>query len=191
MIAPGDIAPRRDSEHELYVAVLSNALHRATDTGRVITCPFIPGRVPEDLLAMVVAVEQPNGTLLPELVQWLHVAALGAPLGNAGVAALRSRGCLGRDSSALLALSPAKIPDIARYHRKMSDVLIRDIPDDVLASLDAIAARLGLSRTEYIRRRLAQDAQTARVTVTAADLRRLRGAVAGLGDPELMRQAWR
>lgn len=47
----------------------------------------------------------------------------------------------------------------------MSDVLIRDIPDDVLASLDAIAARLGLSRTEYIRRRLAQDAQTARVTV--------------------------
>lgn len=66
MIAPGDIAPRRDSEHELYVAVLSNALHRATDTGRVITCPFIPGRVPEDLLAMVVAVEQPNGTLLPE-----------------------------------------------------------------------------------------------------------------------------
>lgn len=99
--------------------------------------------------------------------------------------------CLGRDSSALLALSPAKIPDIARYHRKMSDVLIRDIPDDVLASLDAVAARLGLSRTEYIRRRLAQDAQTARVTVTAADLRRLRGAVAGLGDPELMRQAWR
>lgn len=89
MIAPGDIAPRRDSEHELYVAVLSNALHRATDTGRVITCPFIPGRVPEDLLAIVVAVEQPNGTLLPELVQWLHVAALGAPLGNAGVAALR------------------------------------------------------------------------------------------------------
>lgn len=80
MIAPGDIAPRRDSEHELYVAVLSNALHRAADTGRVITCPF---------LAMVVAVEQPNGTLLPELVQWLHVAALGAPLGNAGVAALR------------------------------------------------------------------------------------------------------
>ncbi len=189
MIAPGDIAPRRDSEHELYVAVLSNALHRATDTGRVITCPFIPGRVPEDLLAMVVAVEQPNGTLLPELVQWLHVAALGAPLGTR--AWRPTRGCLGRDSSALLALSPAKIPDIARYHRKMSDVLIRDIPDDVLASLDAIAARLGLSRTEYIRRRLAQDAQTARVTVTAADLRRLRGAVAGLGDPELMRQAWR
>ncbi|MGB5110939.1 MAG: toxin, partial [Mycobacterium sp.] len=42
MIAPGDIAPRSDSEHELYVAVLSNAIHLAADTGRVITCPFIP-----------------------------------------------------------------------------------------------------------------------------------------------------
>ncbi|WP_044095854.1 hypothetical protein [Mycobacterium canetti] len=89
MIAPGDIAPRRDSEHELYVAVLSNALHLAADTGRVITCPFIPGRVPEDLMSLVVAVEQPNGTLLPELVQWLPVAALDEPLGNVGVAALR------------------------------------------------------------------------------------------------------
>ncbi|CCK58325.1 Conserved protein of unknown function [Mycobacterium canettii CIPT 140070010] len=68
---------------------MSNALHLAADTGRVITCPFIPGRVPEDLMALVVAVEQPNGTLLPELVQWLPVAALDEPLGNVGVAALR------------------------------------------------------------------------------------------------------
>jgi hypothetical protein len=43
VITPGDIAPRRDSEHELYVAVLSNAIHLAADTGRVITCPFIAG----------------------------------------------------------------------------------------------------------------------------------------------------
>jgi tetraacyldisaccharide-1-P 4'-kinase len=72
----------------------------------------------------------------------------------------------------------------------VGDVLIRDVPDDVLASLDAIAARMGLSRTEYIRRRLAQDARIARVTVTSADLRRFTSAVAGLGDPELMREAW-
>jgi formate-dependent phosphoribosylglycinamide formyltransferase (GAR transformylase) len=72
----------------------------------------------------------------------------------------------------------------------MSDVLIRDIPDDVLASLDAIAARMGLSRTEYIRRRLAQDARTARVTVTGEDLRRFTSEAAGLGDPNLMREAW-
>lgn len=72
----------------------------------------------------------------------------------------------------------------------MSDVLIRDIPDDVLAGLDIIAARAGLSRVEYIRRRLAQDARTARVTVTAADLQRLSQTAAGLDDTALMRQAW-
>jgi hypothetical protein len=40
----------------------------------------------------------------------------------------------------------------------MTDVLIRDIPDEVIAGLDAHAGRLGLSRSEYVRRRLAQDA---------------------------------
>ena len=40
----------------------------------------------------------------------------------------------------------------------MTDVLIRDVPDDVIAAVDARAGRLGLSRSEYVRRRLAQDA---------------------------------
>jgi predicted nucleic acid-binding protein len=40
----------------------------------------------------------------------------------------------------------------------MTDMLIRDVPDDVIAALEAHARRLGLSRTEYVRRRLAQDA---------------------------------
>jgi hypothetical protein len=89
VINPGDVAPRRDSEHELYVTVLSNAIHLAADTGRVITCPFIPGRLPEEAMAMVVAVQEPEGTLLPELVQWLPIAALDEPIGNIGAAALR------------------------------------------------------------------------------------------------------
>lgn len=89
MINPGDISPRRDSDHELYVAVLSNAFHLAADTGRVITCPFIPGRLPDSAMAMVVAVEQPQGTLLPELVQWLPTAALDDPIGAIGATALR------------------------------------------------------------------------------------------------------
>ncbi len=51
---------------------------------------------------------------------------------------------------------------IIRYHWEvtMTDVLIRDVPDDVIAALDAHAGRLGLSRSEYVRRRLAQDAAT-------------------------------
>ena len=40
----------------------------------------------------------------------------------------------------------------------MTDILIRDVPEDVVAAVDANAGRLGLSRSEYVRRRLAQDA---------------------------------
>jgi hypothetical protein len=35
----------------------------------------------------------------------------------------------------------------------MPDILIRDVPADDLARIDAHAARLGLSRTEYLRPR--------------------------------------
>ena len=76
MIAPGDIAPRQDSSRELYVVVLSNSIHLAANTGRVITCPFIPGKIPDDAMAMVVTIRRPEGTLLPELVQWLPSSAL-------------------------------------------------------------------------------------------------------------------
>lgn len=62
MIAPGDITPRQDSTRELHVAVLSNSIHLAANTGRVITCPFIPGQIPDDAMAMVVAISQPDGT---------------------------------------------------------------------------------------------------------------------------------
>ncbi|WP_100523620.1 toxin [Mycobacteroides abscessus] len=89
MITPGDIAPRRDSEPELYVVVLSNAIHLAAATGRVITCPFIPGEIPSGTMAMVVTVRQPEGTILPELVQWLPLAAIDAAIGNIGEKALR------------------------------------------------------------------------------------------------------
>ncbi len=68
----------------------------------------------------------------------------------------------------------------------MSDVLIRDIPDDVLAGLDAHAARLGLSRAEYIRRRLAQDASATMVPVSVADLSRFAEQHADLADPATM-----
>jgi len=89
VIASGDIAPRRDTDRQLYVAVLSNAIHLAADTGRVITCPFVPGQIPDDVMAMVVAVDQPQGTLLPELVQWLPRSALDEPIGTISQTALR------------------------------------------------------------------------------------------------------
>jgi antitoxin FitA-like protein len=73
---------------------------------------------------------------------------------------------------------------------KMSDVLIRDVPDEVLSAIDARAAKLGISRVEYVRRRLAQDAAVAPMAVTAADLDRFSGIVADLADPDVMAGAW-
>lgn len=89
MITAGDISPRRDTRSELYVAVLSNEAHILADTGRVITCPFIPCTLPEGAMALVIPVDQPHGVLLPELVQWLPSSALDAPIGNVGRTALR------------------------------------------------------------------------------------------------------
>jgi hypothetical protein len=40
-------------------------------------------------MAMVVGVADPEGTVLPELVQWLPLVALDEPIGNVGAAALR------------------------------------------------------------------------------------------------------
>lgn len=72
----------------------------------------------------------------------------------------------------------------------MADVLIRDVPDAVLARIDARASRLGLSRVEYIRRRLAADAATSGTPVSVTDLRSLTDKVADLTDPEVMGAAW-
>ena len=72
----------------------------------------------------------------------------------------------------------------------MTDILIRDVPDDVIAALDDRARRLGLSRSEYVRRRLAQDA-AAGGAVTTGDLARFAEKFADLDDPAVMSQAWR
>lgn len=73
----------------------------------------------------------------------------------------------------------------------MTDVLIRDVPDEVLAAVDARAGRLGLSRSEYVRRRLAQDAAGPQAAVTTADLTRFGEVFADLADDDVMNQAWR
>lgn len=73
----------------------------------------------------------------------------------------------------------------------MTDMLIRDVPDDVIAAVDAHARRLGLSRTEYVRRRLTQDAAVQGSTVGVQDLVRFTETFTDLADPEVMTQAWR
>jgi plasmid stability protein len=73
----------------------------------------------------------------------------------------------------------------------MGDVLVRDVPDDVLAALDARAARLGLSRSEYLRRLLSQGAAASQSAVSLDDLSRFADDFGDLADPQVMSQAWR
>lgn len=73
----------------------------------------------------------------------------------------------------------------------MTDMLIRDVPDEVLAAVDARAGRLGLSRSEYVRRRLAQDAALPNAPVTTTDLAKFADTFGDLADPDVMSQAWR
>ena len=72
----------------------------------------------------------------------------------------------------------------------MTDVLIRGVPDDVVSALEAKAKRLGLSRTEYLRRQMVRVASTSDETVTVDSLQRFAETFADLGDPEIMRRAW-
>jgi hypothetical protein len=72
----------------------------------------------------------------------------------------------------------------------MTDVLIRDVPDDVIAAVDANAGRLGLSRSEYVRRRLAQDAAMPGCRVSADDLTKFSETFGDLADPDVMSRAW-
>jgi hypothetical protein len=73
----------------------------------------------------------------------------------------------------------------------VTDVLIRDVPDDVLAAVDARAERLGLSRSEYVRRRLTQDIALPEAEVTAGDLARFGEVFSDLADSQVTDRAWR
>lgn len=72
----------------------------------------------------------------------------------------------------------------------MTDILIRDVPEDVIAAIDARAAAMGLSRNEFLRRRVTQEARRSSHPVSVEDLRRFSELAADLGNPEVMRDAW-
>lgn len=70
----------------------------------------------------------------------------------------------------------------------VTDILIRDVPDDVVAALDANAQRAGVTRAEYLRRVLAEQQG---LPVTREHLNRFAERTADLRDPEVMAAAWR
>ena len=72
----------------------------------------------------------------------------------------------------------------------MTDLLIRDVPEEVVTALDAHAGRLGLSRNEYLRRLLAHDAAISGSRVRVDDLERFAAVFRDLGEADVMTHAW-
>ena len=72
----------------------------------------------------------------------------------------------------------------------MPDILIRDVPEGVLAAIDAKAKRLGLSRTAYLRRTLQRELVQALGPVTVEHLERASELAADLDHPGVMHDAW-
>ncbi len=72
----------------------------------------------------------------------------------------------------------------------MTDILIRDVPDEVLAAIDAKAKRVGLSRTEYLRRALERERTQANGPVDIDQLEQVAALTEDLGDPNIMSTAW-
>lgn len=72
----------------------------------------------------------------------------------------------------------------------MADILIRNLPDELIAAIDARAKRVGLSRVEYLRRTLERERGDGAGPVTTAHLERLSSLAADLDDPDVMSGAW-
>lgn len=72
----------------------------------------------------------------------------------------------------------------------MADLLIRNFPADDLRRLDEQAGRLGLSRTEHLRRQLSREARRGSIPVMTAQLREVSALLADLADETIMSDAW-
>lgn len=73
----------------------------------------------------------------------------------------------------------------------MSDILVRGVAEATVSEIDRRAAQQGLSRAEYLRRRLDAEYHTQPASpVTAADWQRFHDATADLDDPNVMAGAW-
>lgn len=72
----------------------------------------------------------------------------------------------------------------------MTDILIRDVPEEVVADIDIKAAKAGVSRTEYLRRILAREQANSQNQVTISSLAEFAETFSDLENPEVMGDAW-
>jgi len=73
----------------------------------------------------------------------------------------------------------------------MPDLLIRNVDDDDIKAIDALATRMGLSRAELLRREAHKLARRGNGPMSRTDLDFSAALFADVLDPEIMEQAWR
>jgi plasmid stability protein len=73
----------------------------------------------------------------------------------------------------------------------MADLLIRDVPAELVTALDAKAVSLGLSRVEFLRRTISREVAVSTESVTEEHLAALVQLLPDLGDEEIMGGAWK
>lgn len=76
------------------------------------------------------------------------------------------------------------------YHQVVTDILIRDVPENIVAAIDSKAASLGLSRAEYLRRVLLREQAHRSGDVTVESLKRFADVFSDLTQPDVMTDAW-
>ena len=79
------------------------------------------------------------------------------------------------------------VPHAFRYHRRMANVQIRDVPDDVHRRLKSQAALSGQSLNEYLLARMADIARLPTVPELAARIRE-RAPYDGPSSAEMVRE---
>lgn len=72
----------------------------------------------------------------------------------------------------------------------MADLLIRDLPQEVIHALDVKAKILGISRVELVRRTISREVTATPGSLTEEHLLAMVKRLPDLGDPEIMRGAW-
>lgn len=75
----------------------------------------------------------------------------------------------------------------------MTDVLIRDVPEDDLRRIDARAERMGIGRAEFLRRQIAREASRpvdGRESLALDSFRRLAELTTDMLEPDFEQRAW-
>lgn len=72
----------------------------------------------------------------------------------------------------------------------MADIIIPDVPDDIIAVIDVKARRLGLSRVDFLRRALTRERNIQSSAVSVDDLAVFAHTFVDLDDPEVISRAW-